>query len=56
MAIGGGSERIALVGEGGVEPGDWTELTLIFTNAGTTTLDVLVVASDDPYAATPEGA
>jgi hypothetical protein len=56
VAIGGGSERIALVDEGGVEPGDWTELTLTFANAGSTTLDVLVVASDDEYAALGESA
>ncbi len=56
VAIGGGSERIALVQEGGVEPGDWTELTLIFTNAGSTTLDVLVISSDDEYAALGEDA
>ena len=51
VAIGGGSERIALVEAGGVEPGDWTELTLTFANAGSITLDVLVIASDDEYAA-----
>lgn len=51
VAIGGGSERIALVQDGGVEPGHWTPLTLTFTNAGSTTLDVLVVTSDDEYAA-----
>jgi hypothetical protein len=56
VAIGGGSERIALVNEGGVEPGDWTELTLTFANAGSTTLDVLVVASDDEYAVLGESA
>jgi hypothetical protein len=56
VAIGGGSERIALVQEGGVEPGDWTELTLTFTNAGSTTLDVLVISSDDEYAALGEDA
>ena len=51
VAIGGGSERVALVADGGVQPGDWTDLTLTFTRAGTTTLSVLVVASDDEYAA-----
>lgn len=56
VAIGGGSERIALVQEGGVEPGDWIELTLTFTNAGSTTLDVLVISSDDEYAALGEDA
>jgi hypothetical protein len=56
VAIGGGSDRIALVQEGGVEPGDWTELTLTFTNAGSTTLDVLVISSDDEYAALGEDA
>ena len=56
VAIGGGSERVALVQEGGVEPGDWTELTLIFTNAGSTTLDVPVISSDDEYATLGESA
>ncbi len=56
VAIGGGSERIALVQDGGVEPGDWTALTLTFTNAGSTTIDVLVVASDDEYAAIGDSA
>jgi hypothetical protein len=56
VAIGGGSERVALVQDGGVKPGDWTELTLTFANAGSTTLDVLVVASDDEYAALGETA
>ncbi len=56
VAIGGGSERVALVQEGGVQPGDWTELTLTFTRAGSTTLDVLVVPSDDEYAALGEDA
>jgi copper(I)-binding protein len=56
VAIGGGSERVALVAEGGVEPGDFVELTLTFTNAGTTTLEVLVIPSDDEYAAPVEDA
>lgn len=56
VAIGGGSERIALVQDGGVEPGDWTPLTLTFTNAGSATIDVLVVASDDEYAVIGESA
>ncbi|MCZ3386671.1 MAG: hypothetical protein LH630_06835 [Actinomycetia bacterium] len=56
VAIGGGTERIALVREGGVQPGDWTELTLNFTRAGSTTIDVLVIASDDEYAALGESA
>lgn len=51
VAIGGGSERVALVQDGGVKPGAWTPLTLTFANAGSTTIDVLVVASDDEYAA-----
>jgi hypothetical protein len=50
VSIGGGSERVALVEAGGVEPGDWTELTLSFSQAGTTTIDVLVINSDDEYA------
>lgn len=50
VSIGGGAERIALVEAGGVEPGDWTELTLSFSQAGTTTIDVLVINSEDEYA------
>ncbi len=50
VRIGGGSERIALVQAGGVEPGNWTELTLTFSRAGSVTIDVMVVASDDEYA------
>ena len=50
VSIGGGSERLALVEDGGVEPGDWTTLTLSFAQAGTTTIDVLVIDSDDPHA------
>jgi hypothetical protein len=50
VSIGGGSERIALVEAGGVEPGDWTELTLSFSRAGSTTIEVLVINSSDEYA------
>lgn len=56
VAIGGGSERIALVEAGGVAPGDFTELTLVFAQAGTTTIDVIVVSSEDEYARLGEDA
>jgi hypothetical protein len=56
VRIGGGSGRIALVEAGGVEPGDWTELTLTFSRAGSVTIDVLVIASDDEYAVGGESA
>jgi hypothetical protein len=51
IAIGGGSERGALLAEGGVQPGDWADLTLTFAQSGTVTLEVLVISSDDEYAA-----
>jgi hypothetical protein len=56
VAIGGGSERIALVQQGGVQPGDFTELTRVFAQAGTTTIDVMVVSSDDEAARLGEDA
>ena len=56
IAIGGGSEAVALISEAGVEPGQWTELQLTFTNAGTATIQVLVISSDDEYAALGETA
>ena len=56
VAIGGGSGRLALVQDGGVMPGQWTQLTLTFARAGSTTLDVLVVSSDDEYSALGESA
>lgn len=56
VAIGGGAERIALVQEGGVAPGEWTELTLTFARAGSHSIDVLVIASDDEYALLGEDA
>ena len=49
-SIGSGSDRLALVEAGGVEPGNWTELTLSFSRAGTITIDVPVVTSADEYA------
>jgi len=49
IAVGGGSDAVALVSDAGVEPGHWTELSLTFTNAGETVLDVLVVSSTDEY-------
>jgi hypothetical protein len=56
ISVGGGSDATALVSDAGVEPGQWTELSLTFTNAGTTVIDVLVVASDDEYTTLGEGA
>jgi len=56
VAIGGGAESVALVTEAGVEPGQWTELQLTFTNAGTTTIQVLVVSPEDEYAVLGETA
>ncbi|MEO8556458.1 MAG: hypothetical protein ABI474_07280 [Actinomycetota bacterium] len=56
VSIGGGSERLALVEAGGVEPGNWTQLTLSFTRAGSITIDVPVINSDDEYAFPPEEA
>ena len=50
IAVGGGSEAVALVSDAGVAPGEWTELQLTFTNAGTTTIQVLVISPDDEYA------
>jgi len=56
IAIGGGSELVALVNDSGVEPGQWTELSLTFTQAGSVTIDVLVVSPDDEYAVLGENA
>jgi len=56
IAIGGGAEAVALVNDAGVEPGQWTELQLTFTNAGTTTIQVLVISPDDEYAVLGESA
>jgi hypothetical protein len=56
VAVGGGSERGALLPEGDVQPGDWAELTLSFAQAGTVTLDVVVISSDDEYALLGEDA
>ncbi|MFL6182211.1 MAG: hypothetical protein ACJ73J_07850 [Actinomycetes bacterium] len=56
ISVGGGSDATALVSDAGVEPGQWTELTLTFTNAGSTVVDVVVVASDDEYTVLGEGA
>jgi hypothetical protein len=50
ISVGGGSEAVALVSEAGVAPGDWTELQLTFTNAGTATIQTLVISPDDEYA------
>jgi hypothetical protein len=49
ISVGGGSEAVALVSDAGVEPGQWTELSLTFNNAGETVIDVLVVSSTDEY-------
>jgi hypothetical protein len=49
ISVGGGSDAVALVNEGGVEPGQWTQMSLTFQNAGETIIDVLVVSSDDEY-------
>jgi hypothetical protein len=49
ISVGGGSDASALVADGGVEPGHWTDLSLTFANAGTTTVSVLVVTADDEY-------
>lgn len=49
ISVGGGSEAVALVSDAGVGPGQWTELSLTFTNAGETVIDVLVVSSTDEY-------
>lgn len=56
IAIGGGAEAVALVTDAGVEPGQWTELQLTFTNAGTTAIQVLVISPDDEYAVLGETA
>ena len=56
LSIGGGSGTVALVSEAGVAPGQWTELQLTFTNAGTTTIQVLVISPDDEYAVLGETA
>ena len=56
ISVGGGSEAIALVNEAGVAPGQWTDMTLTFDTAGTTTLQVLVVAVDDEYTVIGESA
>jgi hypothetical protein len=55
ISVGGGSEATALVPDAGVKPGQWTKLSLTFTNAGTTVIDVLVVNSDDEYTVIGEG-
>jgi hypothetical protein len=55
ISVGGGSDATALVSDAGVEPGQWTELTLTFTNAGSTVIDVVVVDSADEYTLTGEG-
>ena len=56
IAPGEGRDRrrvgaIALVQEGDVAPGDFAELTLVFTRAGTTTIDVVV---RDEYVPDPD--
>ena len=50
LAIGGGGDAVALVNEGGVSPGQWTEISFTFAQAGTTTMDVLVISPDDEFA------
>ena len=55
ISVGGGSDATALVTDAGVNPGQWTELSLTFNNAGTTVIDVLVVAVDDEYTVIGEG-
>jgi hypothetical protein len=56
ISVGGGSGSVALVNEAGVAPGQWTELQLTFTNAGTTAIQVLVISPDDEYAVLGETA
>ncbi|HEX5017825.1 MAG TPA: hypothetical protein VFX15_09600 [Actinomycetes bacterium] len=56
IAVGGGSEAVALVREAGVSPGQWTDLSLTFASAGTTTIQVPVVSVDDEYTVVGENA
>lgn len=56
VAIGGGSEHVALVDSPDVQPGHWSDLTLTFTAAGTHTFSVLVITSDNPSATLNEDA
>ena len=56
LSVGGGSEQVALADNAGVEPGQWADLTLTFTQAGSTTIQVLVQSPDSEYTVLGENA
>lgn len=50
VRMGLGSDVTTTIEGADLAPGDWTTLTLSFASAGSTSLDVLVVAPGDEYA------